>query len=77
MKPFFNDISNFWANLVDLPNKFWGKLCFSDLIQIYPKYDIGRKEFGEIAIMCPYLVSLGVYLFPGFSLADSGFFLDF
>ena len=26
---------------------FHKKLCFSDLTQIYPKYDIGRKEFGK------------------------------
>ena len=44
MKPFFNDIPNFSANLADPPNKFWGKLCFSDLIQIYPKYDVDVKN---------------------------------
>ena len=26
---------------------FHKKVCFSDLTQIYPKYDIGRKEFGK------------------------------
>ena len=26
MKPFFKDIPNFWANLVDGPNKFWAIL---------------------------------------------------
>ena len=24
MKPFFNDVPNFWANWADRPNKFWG-----------------------------------------------------
>ena len=49
MNLFFNDIPNFWSWADNWADKFWalGVVRHIPISQIYPIYDIARKEFGK------------------------------
>ena len=61
MKPFFNDIPNFWANWVDRQNKLWG---------LWGIFDGTSVPILALRVLCLWIPSFSCFFYKKFCFSD-------